>query len=134
MGPGRASARSKDGHGTGGSRIPITPEPTAQASAPALGTETLQTGSEPLGKGKKHECLKNASFPLAWGFEPLVADGDEVLNQGRALGISCSWETLGALGGEEQGPPMAPAQRMGENTGQTHRGEGPWGWGGGNWD
>lgn len=74
-------------------------------------------------------CLRRGVSPRARELEPLVAVGDEALNQGRALGICCSWKTLGALGGEEQGCPHGPCLEAGEGgnrcPGQTHSGTGP---------
>lgn len=76
--------------------------------------------------------------PPAWDFQLLVAVGDEALNQGRALGISCSWETLGALGEEEQDSPHGPSLEDGGGpllwSDPLGKGTEGLGWGGGNWD
>lgn len=88
-------------------------------------------GSAQLEKGKKHPvgARKMGVSPRARELAPLLAVGDEALNQGRALGISCSWKTLGALGGEEQGCPHGPCLKAGERvdrcSGPTHSGTGP---------
>lgn len=64
------------------------------------------------GENKPRECQENGSFSPTWYFLLLSAARDEVLNQRSALGISCSWETLGARGGGSTAPPAAPALRV----------------------
>lgn len=65
--------------------------------------------SAELVKGKMNrEWQGNESFSPAWYFLLLPTVGDEVWDQRSALGVSCSWETLGE---GSTAPPAGPAWR-----------------------